>query len=233
MDFKSTDEFKKKSGIYCILNTVNGKFYIGSTTNLWRRYKNHFNDLSKNQHHSVYLQRAFNKYGNEAFEFHVLEVVEKEEGIYLIEQKYLDFLKPYNRQIGYNVENHVSIRSKETIAKIVATRKANGNSEKFQKHLDSLSEKKKGVKLSPETKAKISISQKNKTRSESHKKNNGLAIRKPIIEYDWLGYPVNYFDSLLTAANHFGIKSSTLTADYIKKDRPHKEESYLVYLTKN
>lgn len=56
-------------GIYEIVNTVNGKRYIGSAVDLARRWKGHRRDLVCGDHHSVVLQRAWNKYGGQAFLF--------------------------------------------------------------------------------------------------------------------------------------------------------------------
>ena len=58
-----------QSGIYEILNTVNGKRYIGSAVNLTRRRREHWAELKRNDHHCKHLQFAWNKYGLAAFEF--------------------------------------------------------------------------------------------------------------------------------------------------------------------
>jgi group I intron endonuclease len=63
----------EKGYIYMIRNRINGKFYLGSTNNYHTRKLRHFNDLRKNRHHSIYLQRAFNKYSEEDFEFIIIE----------------------------------------------------------------------------------------------------------------------------------------------------------------
>lgn len=60
-------------GIYQILNLVNGHRYIGQTLDFEGRKKAHFRALRKGKHHNLYLQRAFKKYGEEAFEFIVLK----------------------------------------------------------------------------------------------------------------------------------------------------------------
>jgi len=62
-----------KGYIYIIRNSINGKFYIGSSKNYHVRKLKHFNDLRKNKHHSIHLQRAFNKYSEENFEFIIIE----------------------------------------------------------------------------------------------------------------------------------------------------------------
>lgn len=65
-----------KSGIYKIVNKLNNKYYLGSSKNFHVRKLKHFNELRKGKHHNIYLQRAFNKYGEENFEFIILEECE-------------------------------------------------------------------------------------------------------------------------------------------------------------
>ncbi len=65
-----------KSGIYRIRNLINNKSYIGSAVNFKRRWNYHKQDLIACRHHSKYLQNAWNKYGEAAFEFKVMEYVE-------------------------------------------------------------------------------------------------------------------------------------------------------------
>lgn len=92
----------KVSGIYRITNKLNGKFYIGSAKNLANRFATHRKDLRKDQHHNTHLQAAWNKYGGDAFEFTVEEVVQSADLLFDREQFYLDSLKPYTKGIGYN-----------------------------------------------------------------------------------------------------------------------------------
>ncbi len=84
------------SGIYKILNTINGDFYIGSACHFRKRWENHLYELRKNKHHSIHLQRAWNKYGEQAFEFKILLYCDIENLLYY-EQTLIDGLKPvYN-----------------------------------------------------------------------------------------------------------------------------------------
>lgn len=55
--------------VYSIKNIVTGDAYVGSTTNWRHRKAGHLHLLRKNKHHSVWLQRAWNKYGSESFMF--------------------------------------------------------------------------------------------------------------------------------------------------------------------
>jgi hypothetical protein len=53
--------------------------------------------LRKGKHHSSYLQKAWNKYGEHHFEFNVLETCEYvKDTILFLEQKYLDLNPEYN-----------------------------------------------------------------------------------------------------------------------------------------
>lgn len=95
------------SGIYQITNQTNGKRYIGSATNLKNRWAVHLCALRKGRHYNEHLQRAFKKYGEDAFVFSVLEQVVVE-NLIVHEQRFLDGLNPeYNMastagsQLGY------------------------------------------------------------------------------------------------------------------------------------
>ena len=60
-----------KSGIYLIINTINGKFYIGSSCDIPRRFRSHRKCLNKNTHDNIHLQNAWNKYGESNFSFEI------------------------------------------------------------------------------------------------------------------------------------------------------------------
>jgi group I intron endonuclease len=90
-------ESKNKKVVYIIKNILNNKCYIGSTINYLVRFKKHKYRLNKNKHHSVLLQRAWNKYGEENFVFEIVEEVLKKSKLIEREQHWLDTLKPkYN-----------------------------------------------------------------------------------------------------------------------------------------
>ena len=74
--------------IYNIINKVNGAIYVGSTirVNPQKRWWRHTKDLRSNIHHSRHLQRAWNKYGGDKFEFVIIESV-PDENILVAEQK--------------------------------------------------------------------------------------------------------------------------------------------------
>ena len=69
----------EKSGIYMIRNTVSGSCYVGLAKNIYKRITyGHIHDLIRNKHifsdgQPDLLQKAWNKYGNNAFEYVILE----------------------------------------------------------------------------------------------------------------------------------------------------------------
>lgn len=100
---KSRIEDKSKIGIYAIINTKNGKKYIGKSINIHRRIKNHIGFLNQksSKHENEYLINAWNKYGREQFDYLILEecTIEKlsEKELY-----YIEFYNTTNSEFGYN-----------------------------------------------------------------------------------------------------------------------------------
>lgn len=90
------------SGVYQILNTTNGKFYIGSSIDLKNRLRKHFIKLQKGVHENSYLQRAFKKNNGEGFKFLAL-VICKKEHVLMYEQLLIDGFNAVDRNIGYNI----------------------------------------------------------------------------------------------------------------------------------
>lgn len=66
-NFKEVDKIEKISGVYQIVNELNGHRYIGSSKNIQHRILTHRSSLRRNNHHSIYLQNAFNKYGDDNY----------------------------------------------------------------------------------------------------------------------------------------------------------------------
>lgn len=93
---------KMNSGIYIINNIINNKVYVGSSSNIERRWKKHKSLLKNNKHHSKYLQSSWNTYGEENFHFIVIEEVKNSLHLIAVEQTFLDYFKSYDKENGYN-----------------------------------------------------------------------------------------------------------------------------------
>ena len=96
-------------GIYKITNTVTGDFYIGSSKDVRRRWKEHKCQSTWNKCPNNPMYLDMQEYGKDKFVFEVLEVLEVVEADSLkeTEQKFIEMLKPaynnYNSK-GWNIE---------------------------------------------------------------------------------------------------------------------------------
>ena len=88
----------RTSGIYVIENATTHDVYVGSSNDVDKRWKTHFRELSKGTHHSIFLQRAYNKYGRDAFTSFVIEhVVPERTALIEREQYWIEVIHPtYN-----------------------------------------------------------------------------------------------------------------------------------------
>ena len=97
---------KKIIGVYKISNTLcpEGKYYIGYSCNIRKRWGIHKSTLRGGNHCNIRMQRAYEKYGSDSFDYEILQECENEEEAKNIELSYLEDLtirdKLYN--LHYN-----------------------------------------------------------------------------------------------------------------------------------
>ena len=61
------------NGVYLIENSVTGRKYVGSSSNIDRRIKTHKQHLQKGCHNNRKLQKDYDMHGIESFKFIILE----------------------------------------------------------------------------------------------------------------------------------------------------------------
>ena len=83
MKFKLNQEKELElKGVYKITNTVNNKFYIGSTSVTFKgRLRDHLSQLRRGIHANIYLQEDWNIFGEDSFEFSIIKILESSEEI--------------------------------------------------------------------------------------------------------------------------------------------------------
>jgi group I intron endonuclease len=198
----------KNSGIYIIKNVINGKFYLGSSINLSKRKRTHFRDLKNNKHHCIYLQRAYNKYGKENFEFIILFNCSKEYCLEF-EEYFIKSLSPkYNTSKVANCPMGGRKHSLDTIEKF-KNRSVKSGKEHYlygkspeSSIIEKMRKARIGTKQTVETKTKMSETAK---RINSISRIDRTKQRKKLIDNDGIIY-----DSLVDAANINNISVATI-----------------------
>lgn len=187
------------TGIYSITNKVNGKRYIGSTyCNFYDRFCAHRSTLNRKCHSSILMQRAWDKYGQDAFEFEVLEVINVD--LDKREIYYINLYKSSLPEFGYNISTE--------------TNNARLGHQQSEQTREAISKKLKGIRRSKITIDKMvnsKIGVKNpmygKKQSLEYIEKRVKGLRKSIIRSDGKIYP-----SLKEAARDMGVKYQGISA---------------------
>jgi group I intron endonuclease len=113
MDKKELKKQYKQSlppmGIYKIENLINGKVLIGSSKNLPGKANSYRFQLKQGSHMNRGLQRDYIQFGEENFDFSVVDYLEPKDGpdhdytgdLTALEEMWLEKLQPYGEK-GYN-----------------------------------------------------------------------------------------------------------------------------------
>lgn len=149
------DPTRTATGVYAIKNIKNGKVYVGSSAKcLSRRMKRHRSSLVGNSHVNKHLQASWNKHGEEAFEFLVLEGCRPEECL-AREQYWIDRTHSTDRKYGYNS------------SPVAGSQLGFKHSRKTKNKLSKI---KTGIRYSEETRAKVALASTGRPVSEKHRK---------------------------------------------------------------
>ena len=90
---------EKICGIYRIENLINHKSYIGQSVDIYTRWMSHKWELNTGHHKNIHLLRAWRKYGEDNFEFTILEECNENE-LNNQEIYWIDYYNACNN--GYN-----------------------------------------------------------------------------------------------------------------------------------
>lgn len=159
----------RAAGVYQIRNTANGKIYVGSAVDMRRRWYEHASRLRSGKHHSIALQRAWYKYGGDAFVFSPLLICSKSD-ILFYEQRALDALRPeYNMSptagnsagVKHSAETRARMSAANSGKKLSEVHKAriaesNRGGTRTEETKKRMAEARTGTTHSPETRAKLS-----------------------------------------------------------------------------
>lgn len=144
--------------IYMLWNMANHKFYIGSTCNPKHRKHSHLSHLKLNKHGSSHLQAAFNRYGENAFSFEVIDECSLEDRNER-ETAYIKLLGATNNEVGYNVrqiaDSGIGVACSEEKKKRIGL--SNTGKVLSQSCKEKISYALKGRKHSPEWSARIGL----------------------------------------------------------------------------
>lgn len=161
-----------KSGIYTIENLVNGKLYVGLTTDIEKRRKEHIIALNNKYHENSKLQNAWNKYGESNFRHEVL--IECEEQYLFSEEHYwATLLNVHDDRYGYNIrpthpygKPRASEESKKRMSE--AQKIAVNKPERIEQNRKRMMGKQYGLGhiITPEQRIKINEGQANKVITE-------------------------------------------------------------------
>ena len=102
-------ETRRPMGVFQVRNTVDGKVFIGVSVDLPAMLNRQQSQLRMGGHPNKELQKAWNEFGAEAFEFEVLDTLtpsdrhyDPKDDLKALEDLWLDKLSPYDER-GYNV----------------------------------------------------------------------------------------------------------------------------------
>lgn len=172
------DAWRECGGVYGIHNKESNKWYVGSVVfqvydgskrnrNIHVRLNEHVREARKGRHHNKYFQRAWDKHGESAFEFYVLEAMTETPSdvdtkavgaLYTDrEQYFLDMYKAADPEFGYNANPTADSslgrrRSQETIDKLkqVNSVRTPARQAASKKWIDLMVSRHKGRKRDPD-----------------------------------------------------------------------------------
>lgn len=143
--------------IYKITNKINGKIYIGQTTQEPKlRWQKHCTPFSARK---MIVSKSIQKYGKENFLFEVIDNANSLDELNEKEVYWINHFDSRNKEKGYNIAfgGDNKKMTDETKEKLSLVHKGKSKPPMSEEHRRKISEAAKKRKLSPETKEKIRL----------------------------------------------------------------------------
>jgi group I intron endonuclease len=210
--------------IYKIINVVNNKFYVGSAVDFHKRKIRHVWRLRRGDHINKRLQAAWNKYGEAAFVFAVVQEVLEHEDILQAENVWLK--QHVGERYCYNIAMDATApqtgmfgpknamwgrtfnHTESAKVKIGAASRARVQSEEEKEKRRTTM---RGREIPIETRLKISASLTGEGNFWYGKKRpgHGAKVSHPVVAIDPTGTVTNY-SSIRALREALGVKPSTV-----------------------
>lgn len=155
-----------KSGIYKITNTINEKVYVGQSKNLNTRFTNHLYRINRGEHHNEYLQRSFDKHGEDKFVYEILEEIEDLSILDSREKYWIDHYGGINSNDTYNLKDPLLNEHNDYVRGKISKANSGENNPNY------------GNKWTDEQKENMSKSRKGKSWEELHGKDKAKEMRE-------------------------------------------------------
>ena len=215
---EAKDQIKKdqkgKTGVYCLVNLINGHIYIGSSVNLAVRMSNYLNTtyLKNRKNNNMPIIQALLKYGQENFAILIVEYVDIE-NLSVRETFYITHFLPY-----YNVlkQGYSSLGYKHT--------------EATKKLLSELAQNKVHSEKTKSLISKALVGENNPFYNKSHSMDAKLRMIEansayPVYIYNSFKKLLVIFPSVKTLANLINSNHATIVS-YIKNKTLFRGEWY-------
>jgi group I intron endonuclease len=210
----------KISGIYAITQITTGISYIGSSTNVSRRWKRHKSDLDCGRHHAPWLQRAWSKHGAADFNFKLIETVEPPNSLRDRERAILSKTERSFNTMQAPDREGVMIHGEQTRRKMseaqIARFKKNPKGPITDEQKAQISETHKDRKATDEARAKMSTSAKLRTNidtmREMGKKANASRTYRPLSDEQKHKLSIAHYGNKLSEDHKSKIRQGMVTA---------------------
>lgn len=224
-DLRQNKDILKISGIYKIINKINGKYYLGSSKIVYRRLNEHITYLIGNYHYNYHLQNAWNMYDEDNFYFIILNQVNS----YLLFDAEQSYLNDINKEESYN-KSFIANRPEMNVDTRLKLSRSHKGKKLSDETKEKLRKKMTGHKFPAEFGKKVSDRLKGKPRPiEFGKKLSLLTKGKHKGKLSW-----NYDNTIYTFVNNNGEKFIGTQYDFAEKYNLYKSNvNHLIKGTSN